>query len=260
MELWKTSGYKIYIKNEAEIKSMREGGRMLAQVLFEVEKLIVPGITTLELDQKAEKMIRNFGAKPSFKGYQGFPATLCISVNEQIVHGIPGDYKLKDKDVVTVDCGVFHQGFHTDSAFTVALGEPDPATQKFINTVKKALNKAIDAATPNTRIKKLSEIIQNTIEKEGYSIIQDLTGHGVGANLHEDPPILNFLGNVPDVLLRPGMTLAIEPIIAMGKPKTRILKDNWTFVTTDNSLAAQQEHTILITDGAAEILTLRPNE
>lgn len=260
MHLWSTAGYKIYIKEKPEIQLMRESGKMLGQVLFELEKLITSGITTIELDQKAEKMIRAFGAKPAFKGYQGFPATLCVSVNDQIVHGIPGSYELKDKDVVTIDCGILHRGFHSDSAITVAIGNTDPSVNNFIDTAKLALKNAIEIAQAGTNLKDISRIIQNTVEKEGYGIVKDLTGHGIGKMLHEDPAVLNFVGRDPNIILRAGMTLAIEPIITMGKPETKVLDDGWTYVTADGSLAAQQEHTILITDSEAEILTKRPNE
>jgi methionyl aminopeptidase len=261
MKLWKTHGYKIYIKEQSELKSMREGGKILGQILFELEKLIAPGITSFELDQKAESMMQTFGVKPSFKGYQGFPSTLCVSVNEQIVHGIPNkQYEFREGDIVTIDCGVFYKNFHTDSAITVPVGKINQPTTKFVTVTKQALEAAIKIIKPGLKISEISSTIQNIVEKEGYSVIRELTGHGIGENIHEDPPILNFVSHNPEPELAAGMTIAVEPIISMGKPKIMLLKDGWTYVTKDGSLSAQQEHTILVTQTGAEILTKRPNE
>jgi methionyl aminopeptidase len=259
MKLWKEGRMKIYIKDKEEIQAMREGGKILGIVLAELEKMIAPGITTIELDTKAEALIREHGGVPSFKGYRGFRHTLCTSINEQVVHGIPGPVKLKEGDILTVDCGVLYKGFHTDSAITKGVGEIDDLKRKFINTCGKALQKAIEAARPGIRVKQLSKIIQETIEKEGYSAIRDMVGHGVGQYLHEDPCVYNFVNNEPSPILQPGMTLAIEPIISMGDYHIKTLRDGWTTVTVDGSLAAQIEHTIVITEKGAEILTKRPN-
>jgi methionyl aminopeptidase len=261
MKNWKINGYKIRIKEPQEIQAMREGGKILGQILYELEKLTQPGITSLELDEKAMKMMQSFGVKPSFKGYQGFPNALCVSVNEQVVHGIPNaDYQFQKGDIVTIDCGVHYKNLHTDSAITIPIGDIDSTKRLFINTTKKALEKAIEKATPKNNLVDISQVIQQTAENEGYTIIHDLTGHGIGQDLHEDPPVLNFVSGKKTFELKPGMTLAIEPILSMGGPHIKVLRDGWTYVTKDNSLSAQYEHTILITDGAAEILTKRPNE
>lgn len=259
MKLWKENGMKIFIKDKEEINIMREGGKILGEILFELEKMVQPGITTGELDEKAEDLMRKYGVKASFKGYQGFPACLCTSVNEQVVHGIPGPYVLKDGDIITIDCGVFHKGFHTDSAITKGVGIIKPEHQKFLNTVEKSLKKTIEAARPGIRVMHLSGIIQDTVEKEGYSPVRDMVGHGVGQNLHEDPCVFNFRANEPSPILQPGMTIAVEPIIAMGNHRIKTLRDGWTTVTCDGSLAAQVEHTLAITQKGCEILTARPS-
>jgi len=260
MRLLKEIEYKIFLKEESEIQIMREGGKILGQVLFELEKLVQPGISTREINAKAEKMIDTFEVKASFKGYQGFPAATCISVNNEIVHGIPGDYIIKDKDIVKIDCGVLYKGFNTDSAICVQAGQKTGEAQDFIETAKKALYSAIEIAQPGTYLSELGKTIQRIAEKNGYSVVRDLTGHGVGKGLHEDPPVLNFYlrGNWPRLV--PGMTLAIEPIFSMGKPEMKILKDGWTYVTVDGSYAVQVEHTIVITEKGPEILTLSPDQ
>ncbi len=237
---------------------MKKSGQILGLVLSEVEKMIKPGLTTLEIDQFAEKIIRDQGAHPSFKGYRGFPASICISVNEEVVHGIPGDRLIREGDVVTVDCGVTYQGLITDSAITVGVGKIPPDAQKLIRTAYKALDKALAIARPGLRTTELSKIIEETVRKQDFGIVEDLSGHGVGFSLHEDPFILNFYNDEPGPVMRPGMTLAIEPIITMGSPLTKTLKDGWTIVTKSGCLAVQVEHTIAITEKGAEILTKRP--
>jgi methionyl aminopeptidase len=259
MKIWKEEGMKIFIKDKEEIQAMREGGKILGIVLAEIEKMIAPGITTIDLDIKAEELTKKLGGIPSFKGYRGFRHTLCTSINEQVVHGIPGPVILKEGDILTVDCGVLYKGFHTDSAITKGVGEIDSQKQKFINTCEKALQRAIEAARPGIRVKQLSKIIQEIVEKQGYSPIRDMVGHGVGQKLHEDPCIYNFVNDEPSPVLQQGMTLAIEPIISMGDYHIKTLRDGWTTVTVDGSLAAQIEHTIVITEKGAEILTKRPN-
>ncbi len=258
MRVWKEEGMTIYIKDKEEIGAMREGGKILGLVLAELGKMVAPGMTTLELDALAEKIIVSHGGKPSFKGYRGFPGTLCTSINEQVVHGIPGQIKLHEGDVLTIDCGVFYKGFHTDSAITVGVGSIEPYKKKFIDTTKKALQKAIEAVRPGIRLRKLSQIIQDTVEKEGYSPVRDMVGHGIGTKLHEDPCVYNFVNDEPSPILQPGMTIAVEPIISMGDYRIKTLRDKWTTVTCDGSLAAQFEHTLAVTEKGCEILTKRP--
>jgi methionyl aminopeptidase len=237
---------------------MRESGKILGYVLSELEHAITPGIKTIELDQIAERLIKEKGGIPTFKGYRGFPGSICICINEEVVHGIPGNRVIQTGDIVTIDCGVTFNSFITDSAITVGVGPIEPAQQKLINTTQKALDNAIKTAKAGIRTTELSKIIEKTVRKQGYGIVEDLSGHGVGKNLHEDPLILNFYDGEPGPILQPGMTIAIEPIISMNSSKTKTLSDKWTIVTKDNSLAVQIEHTIAITEKGAEILTIRP--
>ena len=260
MKIWREGKMKIGIKDEHDLKLMRESGRILGLILFELEKLIVPGMTGLELDTMAEKMMEEHGVLPSFKGYRGFPKVTCININEQVVHGIPTTREFKDGDIVTVDCGVIHEGFHTDSAITKGVGKITPEIAKFITTAEKALKKGIEAAKPGVRVRNISAAVQDVIEKNGYSVIRDLIGHGIGHRLHEDPEVPNAIfTNEPGPILQPGMTIAIEPIFSMGDWKVKILKDGWTYVTVDGSLSIQVEHTIAITEKGSEILTKRPD-
>lgn len=238
---------------------MKKAGQILGLALATVEKHIKPGISTKELDQIAEKVILENGGKTVFKGYKGFPATCCICINEEVVHGIPGARLLQTGDIVTVDCGVNYEGFIADSAITTGVGEIPKEAQKLITTAYKALEKGIAAAKPGRRTTEISKAIESVVRREGYGIVETLSGHGVGIKLHEDPYILNFYDGEPGPIMQPGMTFAIEPIITMGSPKTKTLSDKWTIITTDKSLAVQVEHTIAITDQGAEILTKRPN-
>jgi methionyl aminopeptidase len=259
MRTWKEGNLRITIKDKQEIQAMREGGKILGIVLHELGKMAAPGITTAQLDTKAEEIIADHGAVPSFRGYRGFPSALCTSINEQVVHGIPGPYVLKEGDLLTIDAGVLYKEFHTDSAITVGIGRIDESIARFIATAEKALSKAIETVRPGIRVRNISGVIQDIVEKNGYSCIRDLVGHGIGKNLHEDPQIPNFRDGDPGPILQAGMTIAIEPIIAMGDFDVKILRDGWTFVTKDGSLAAQVEHTLAITEKGAEILTRRPN-
>lgn len=237
---------------------MREGGKILGLILAELEKMVKPGISSLDLDKKAEDLMKEYKVKPAFKGYHGFPNVICTNVNDEVVHGIPNNRLLKEGDIITIDCGVIHGELYTDSAITVAVGKISPEIKKFIDIGYKALNKAIEAAKPGVRISTLSGIIQDIVEKNGYSIVRDLVGHGIGLELHEDPNIPNFRDSEIGPLLQVGMTIAIEPIITMGNFKVKTLSDGWTIVTKDKSLAVQVEHTIAITEKGSEILTKRP--
>lgn len=246
----------IPIKTPAEIKSMRTGGKILAEVLDEVLKNARPGISTFELDQLAENLILQKGGKPGFKGYQGFPATLCTAINEVIVHGIPRkDEILKQGDLFTVDCGVIYDGLYTDAARSTAVGTVDDQKQKLLKIAEITLNKATDIIKAGITIDKISHIIEETITSAGFKVIKDLTGHGVGRKLHEPPIIPNFWDGRPGPILKAGMTLAIEPIFSVSTEKMKTLSDKWTLVTIDNSPAVQVENTILVTPENAEVLT-----
>lgn len=237
---------------------MKKAGQILGLVLGEVEKFIKAGQTTKEIDLFAEKLILENGGKPIFKGYRGFPASTCICINEEVVHGIPGNRTVNEGDIVTIDCGVSYQGFIADSAITVGVGSIKPELEKLIRTAYKALEKGIAAAHPGSRTTEISKAIEEVVRKQGFGIVEDLSGHGVGLKLHEDPYILNFYDGEPGPVIQPGMTFAIEPIITLGDHHTKTLSDKWTIVTKDGSPAVQVEHTIVITDKGAKILTNRP--
>lgn len=246
----------IIIKNKEEIAIMRESGKILSRILKKLQNFTEPGKTTKELDQYADKLFRQYGVKASFKGYQGFPANICTSINEEVVHTIPSERVLKDGDIITIDCGVYYKGFHTDSAITILVGNVSENVKEFVFVVKKALYSAIDKLKEGVSITVIGETIQKIAEeKHGYSIIRDLTGHGVGRNLHEDPLIPNYKAFKHGEVLKEGMTIAIEPIVSMGSGHTTILKDGWTIITNDKMPSCQWEHTVLIKKDGYEILT-----
>jgi methionyl aminopeptidase len=249
----------IEIKSPREIDIMRQSAKIVATVLKEISEMVQPGMTTADLDAYAEKRIREMNATPSFKGYHGFPASICASVNNEVVHGIPNPKKvLKTGDVLKVDTGAFHQGFHGDSCITIAIGEVNPTAAKLIRVAEESLYKGIEQVKAGNYLMDIAGAIQDHVEANGFSIVEDFTGHGVGRNLHEEPSVFNFrTREMPNVKLRAGMTLAIEPILNAGSKVTRILADRWTAVTVDNSLSAQFEHTVLVTEGGYEILTDR---
>jgi methionyl aminopeptidase len=246
----------IIIKTPEEIEIMRQGGKILSQTLKKVCKMAQPGVSTLELDQFAEEFIRSQGASPTFKGYHGFPNTLCTCLNEKVVHCIPSKNEiLKEGDLFTVDCGVTYQGLCTDAARSIPIGQISTEKQLLIETANKALKTAISLIKPGLRLNKIGETIEEIAEKAGFHIIRELTGHGVGKSLHEDPVILNHADNSPSPTLKSGMTLAIEPIFAIGTSKIITLSDHWTIVTEDRSCSVQAENTILVTETSYEILT-----
>ena len=249
----------IEIKSPREIEIMRQSAKIVATVLKEISELVQPGMTTADLDAHAEKRIREMGATPSFKGYHGFPASICSSINNEVVHGIPNPKKvLRTGDVLKVDTGAYQQGFHGDSCITIAVGEVTPEAAKLMRVAEEALYKGIEQVKAGNYLLDLAGAIQDHVEANGFSIVEDFTGHGVGRNLHEEPSVFNFrTRDMPNVKLRAGMTLAIEPIVNAGSRLTRILADRWTAVTVDNSLSAQFEHTVLVTDSGYEILTDR---
>ncbi len=246
----------IPIKNSAEISAMRKSGRILAEVLEKTSQIAKEGVSTYELDQFAEELIRQKGGIPAFKGYNGFPGTLCTGVNEVVVHGIPRkDEILKEGDLLTIDCGVIYDGMYSDAARSIGIGKISSQKQKMIDIAYLALSEAIDLANPGTPLNMIGKKIQEIVEKSGFHIIYDLTGHGIGKELHEDPIVLNYWDGKPGPILEVGMTLAIEPIFSIGSNEIETLPDHWTLVTTDRSVAVQVENTILISQNGAEILT-----
>jgi len=250
----------IEIKSERELEIMRQSAKTVAMVLKEISEMVQPGMTTADLDAYAEKRIREMGATPSFKGYHGFPASICASVNNEVVHGIPNSKKLlRAGDVLKVDTGAYQQGFHGDSCITIPVGgEVTPEAAKLIRVAEEALYKGIEQVKAGNYLLDIAGAIQDHVEANGFSIVEDFTGHGVGRNLHEEPSVFNFrTREMPNVKLRAGMTLAIEPILNAGSKFTRTLSDRWTAVTVDNSLSAQFEHTVLVTADGYEILTDR---
>ncbi|MCS6958572.1 MAG: type I methionyl aminopeptidase [Pseudanabaenaceae cyanobacterium SKYGB_i_bin29] len=254
-----TASKGIEIKSKREIELMRESARIVATVLHEISQMMQPGMTTQEVDAYAEKRIREMGAVPSFKGYHGFPASICISINNEVVHGIPSPRRvLKPGDVVKVDTGAYKNGFHGDSCITVALPPVSERAARLIKVAEEALYVGIAQVRAGAYLLDLGTAIEEFVKSHGYSVVEDFTGHGVGRNLHEEPAVFNFRTHkLPNVKLRAGMTLAIEPIINEGSRHVRILKDRWTAVTVDNQLSAQFEHTVLVTETGYEILTDR---
>lgn len=246
----------IIIKSEKEIELMRIAGKIVAETLLLVEEKVKPGITTAELDRIAEEFITKHGAKPSFKGLYGFPASLCISVNEQVVHGIPGGYVLKDGDIISVDCGACINGFHGDAARTFAVGNVSDEAKDLIRVTKESFFKGIEYAKVGNRLTDISHEIQSYVEASGFSVVRDFVGHGIGRVVHEDPDVPNFgkAGRGPKLVS--GMTLAIEPMVNVGTYKVKTLKDDWTVVTSDGSLSAHYENTVVILPDGPEILTL----
>jgi methionyl aminopeptidase len=249
----------ISIKSPHEIEIMRVSGKIVATVLKEISEIIEPGMTTADLDEYAEKRIREMGAKPSFKGYHGFPSSICISINNEVVHGIPSGKKIiRQGDVVKVDTGAYQNGYHGDSCITLGVGLVSQKAQNLIKVAEEALYKGIEQVKPGNFLADIAGAIEDYVKPHKYTIVENYTGHGVGSNLHEEPPVFNYrTREIPNVKLKPGMTLAIEPIINMGSKHTRTLRDRWTVVTMDRSLSAQFEHTVLVTKNGYEILTDR---
>jgi methionyl aminopeptidase len=249
----------IEIKSPREIEIMRQSAKIVATVLKEISELVKPGMTTADLDAYAEKRIREMDATPSFKGYHGFPGSICSSINNEVVHGIPSPKKvIRTGDVLKVDTGAYFQGFHGDSCITIAVGEVTPEAAKLIRVAEEALYKGIEQVKAGVYLLDLAGPIEDHVKSNGFTIVEEFTGHGVGRNLHEEPSVFNFrTRELPNVKLRAGMTLAIEPIVNAGSRHTRTLSDRWTAVTVDNSLSAQFEHTVLVTETGYEILSDR---
>ncbi|MFM7365740.1 MAG: type I methionyl aminopeptidase [Cuspidothrix sp.] len=249
----------IEIKSPREIEIMRQSAKIVATVLKEISELVKPGMTTADLDAYAEKRIREMGATPSFKGYHGFPASICSSINHEVVHGIPSHKKvIRAGDVLKVDTGAYYQGFHGDSCITIAVGDVTTEAARLIKIAEESLYKGIEQVKAGVHLAEIAGAIEDHVNANGFRVVEQFTGHGVGRNLHEEPPVFNYRTHeIPNVKLRSGMTLAIEPILNAGSKNTRILADRWTAVTVDNALSAQFEHTVLVTDSGYEILTDR---
>lgn len=247
----------VSIKSEREIELMRQAGKILAKVHDELGKAIRPGISTLEIDQLGERLIRGFDCIPNFLNYHGYPASICVSVNEEVVHGIPRKDRILQKgDIVSLDAGLIYKGYHSDAARTHLVGEVDGKVRKLVEETKNSFFAGIKMARPGNYLFDISNAIDAYISQFGYGIVRDLTGHGIGTNLHEDPPIPNFAQRRKGIKLQPGMTLAIEPMINLGRADVEWLADNWTVVEEDGLPSAHYENTILITDGEPEILTM----
>lgn len=247
----------IILKSDREIDYMRDAGKIVAQTLVEIQNAVKPGVSTLELDKIAEKYIISCGAIPAFKGYGGFPATICSSINEEVVHGIPGLKKLKNGDNVSIDVGAVINGYNGDSAVTFPVGEVTEEMQELLNVTEQSLYKGIEQAIAGNRLGDISNAVQTCAEKHSYGIVRDYVGHGIGRKMHEDPQIPNFGAAGRGPRLKAGMALAIEPMINLGTHEVKTLHDGWTVVTKDKKPSAHFEHTIVVTDGKPEILTKR---
>lgn len=245
----------IYLKTDEEIELLRESNLLVGMTLGELAKWIAPGITTLKLDKIAEEFIRDHGAVPGFLGYGGFPNTLCVSVNEQIVHGIPSNYELKDGDIVSIDCGTVKNGFNGDSAYTFCVGEVAYDVRRLLKTTKESLYLGIEQAVEGKRVGDISNAVQTYCEKKGYSVVRELCGHGVGKRLHEDPEVPNCGRRGCGPLLKSGMVIAIEPMINLGSRNIVIERDGWTTRTRDRKPSAHFEHTVAVREGKADILS-----
>jgi len=245
----------ISIKSQEEIEYMRTAGKILKQVLLDLQSYLKPGMTTRELDRKACRIIKKSGGRPAFKGYKGFPGNICTSINYVVVHGIPKKEKLKEGDIISIDCGVEYKGYYADSAETFSVGNVSESAKRLMDVTRKSLYTGINEARSEKRLSNISHAIQEYVEAKGYSIVRALVGHGIGSRIHEDPEIPNFGKPNKGVLLKPGMTLAIEPMVNEGSYDIEVLKDGWAIATKDRKLSAHFEHTVLVTEGEPEILT-----
>ena len=246
----------IFIKNSEQIEFMRKANRIVAETHELLERSVRPGITTAELNGIADDFIRSKNAIPSFLGYRGFPASACVSVNEEVIHGIPGLKRLKEGDIVSIDIGAIYAGFHGDAARTHPVGHVSPELKRLMDVTKSSFFEGIRFARQNAHLHEISAAIQDYVEENGFSVVRDYIGHGIGRKMHEEPEIPNFRQKKRGPRLYPGMTLAIEPMVNMGTYEVEILSDNWTVVTLDGKCSAHYENTILITDGEPEILSI----
>jgi len=250
----------VEVKSAREIEIMRQASRIVATVLREIIEIAAPGMSTADLDRHAERRIRAMGATPSFKGYHGFPASICASINDQVVHGIPSDRQvIRDGDLVKIDTGAYFEGYHGDSCVTIPVGAgASDEAHRLSRVAQESLMKGLATIRAGSTLLELAGAVQDHVEAHGYAVVEDYTGHGVGRNLHEEPSVFNFrTRDLPNMALRAGMTLAVEPILNAGSKACRTLKDRWTVVTMDGSLSAQWEHTIVVTSDGCEILTDR---
>ena len=248
----------IELKSPREIGLMRAGGHILADVVDRLREMVKPGLSTLEIDEDVEAFIRSRGAVPAFKGYRGFPATVCISINDEVVHGIPSAHRrIKEGDIVGLDLGCIVEGYYADCAFTLAIGDVPPKVQQLLDVTRESLDVAIAECRAGRRLSDVSHAVQAHVERHGFSVVRAFVGHGIGRALHEDPQIPNFGDPGRGPQLRPGMVLAIEPMVTMGSWEVKVLDDGWTAVTRDGSLDAHFEHTIAVTDDGPEVLTSR---
>jgi methionyl aminopeptidase len=248
----------IVCRSAEEIEKLARVNALVAQVLAELMRVVEPGVSTLDLDQLAERRLREAGALPAFKGYHGYPATICASVNEQVVHGIPNARPLKSGDIVSVDMGAKLDGFFGDSAVTVPVGTVTPEAQRLLDVTRASLDRALGAVKPGNRVQDIGAAVQQHVEAHGFSVVREFVGHGIGTALHEEPQIPNYGTPGRGARLAEGMVLAIEPMVNAGKPAVKVLSDGWTAVTKDGSLSAHFEHTVVVTDEGCRILTLRP--
>ena len=245
----------IICKSPAEIEKMREASTLVAEVLAELAGMVAPGVSTLDLDQAAERLVRAAGAEPAFKGYRGYPCTLCASVNEQVIHGIPSKRPLVEGDIVSLDMGVKKHGFFGDSAVTVPVGRVSDEAQLLLRITQESLEKGIEQVKLGGRVSDIGHAIQQHVEAHGFSVVREFVGHGIGASLHEEPQIANYGDPGRGPRLAEGMTLAIEPMVNIGRPNVKMLSDGWTAVTRDGSLSAHFEHTVAVTAAGPLVLT-----
>jgi methionyl aminopeptidase len=245
----------ITLKSKRELEIMRDASRIVQEVLQELKSCCRPGLQTAELDRIAETKTRALGAEPAFKGYRGFPGSLCASINHEVVHGIPGKRELAEGDIIGLDFGVLYNGYFGDAALTVAIGEVSPEIRKLLRVTEESLYLGIEQMYPGNHLSDISRAIQNHAESNGFSVVKELGGHGIGKRLHEDPMVFNYVANGRGITLKPGLVLAVEPMVNMGTDLVRILADGWTVVTMDGKPSAHFEHTIAITDQGHEILT-----
>jgi methionyl aminopeptidase len=247
------------LKRPDEIEKMRVSGKILGACLAQLASSVRAGISTLDLDREAETFIRDHRCIPGFLGFEGFPNSLCVSINDQVVHGIPGPLLIKDGDLVSLDCGLILDGWWADSGLSVACGEASPEVRRLIDTTRQALDLGIAQAKPGNHIGDIGAAVQACVEANGYSVVRQYVGHGIGRDMHELPQVPNYGRPGTGNLLKPGLVIAIEPMVNVGRAETRILDDDWTVVTTDGKLSCYFEHTVAITESGPEVLTLRPD-
>ena len=245
----------IILKSQEEIEKMKKSGAIVAEILAELREMIRPGIRTIDLDRRAEEQTRKRGAKPAFKGYRGYPSSLCTSLNHEVVHGIPSERVLEDGDILSIDFGVSLNGYYGDAAITVPVGSVKTSAQRLISVTEASLSLAIGQAIVGNRLGDVSAAVQEHCEAAGFSVVRDFVGHGIGKNMHEDPQIPNFGSKGRGIALKPGMVFAIEPMVNEGAYQVKVLSDGWTVVTLDGKLSAHFEHTVAITDNGPVVLT-----